>query len=217
MPLKDISHRSKTKVGFAPWTFLIALILLLYLAARVRLYIDAEDKSLTTIMLNLRVFTQVDSVWLNYLGFLFPFAICMSILIYWMKVHIELPKLITLPISLILLGMSISFFILPLEFLVPGGVGINVVALFAVIGYDFYLLAMDQHSSLSTVSFVLGFLVGLASDIGSVPYASGILTFGGGGLLDADLILPLSLVFSISFARQIERIFTHKKVNDEIS
>lgn len=175
---------------------ILSFSLVLNALSDLQYYVRTQDTPVFNLMLDLRVPTHVDNVYLNLLGFILPAIIGMCILFQLRIMHLRLPDCFGIVLLIVAFLTLFSFFVYPLQLEIAGGSGTDIVALALVIVYVFWLITNGNYKQFMFSSFFLGFIIGMASDIGAVPYNTGVQTFGGGGLLDGDFTLSISLLIS---------------------
>lgn len=141
---------------------------------------------------------------LNLIGFVLPALVSFFFILF---VYLKSNKkrfgvyLLLVTLYLILLGViSFSSQFVPLQIIFPSqGGGTNIGAFSLSLGILFCIFVLDSNVGYvrsMLVSFPMGFVVGLTSDITTTLYfttGKGISIFGGSGILDGDLLGPMVL------------------------
>lgn len=132
---------------------------------------------------------------LDYIGFCVPLFFSLLLIFPLLRLNSKKTHWIALIILAILLTGSLiySLFVHELRYISSSGGGINLVALFSVLGFLSYLIYMGAKYEGVYISFILGYLIGAISDLESLTHTSLATTYGAGGIFDADFILPVTL------------------------
>lgn len=106
---------------------------------------------------------------------------------------------------LIALFTWVSYTSLPLQRINPHGVGVDVPVLVLVGVYQVYFVTWRYYRFAFSISYLMGFVVGLSSDLSGLSHLNGYLNFGGSGITDVDFCAPILMmgltVLSILFMR----------------
>lgn len=196
--LNDFFHG--TKLCWLVWLFLIAIgkILQAILLSNIWLIFLSLKWIYGTVF---QGFPPID------IGLLIPMAISLWLIakriLPLKNVKIGPMKVLALLLLIALTALSLQYKFLLAASTVDGetGMGTSVPILllfFAIVAYYTY---KRNYKVALPLSYVLGFLAGILSDAISAfgPYHSNTLVWGGGGLADADFLLPLVFYGTVWF------------------
>ncbi|AKA49612.1 hypothetical protein IX51_11420 [uncultured archaeon] len=150
---------------------------------------------------------------LDILGFLFPLAISIVFALKAIATHTSNGNrffrysIIILIVVLILDTLYTMLSGNQLKPIYKNGGGPNIPALIVVPGFAGLWVAMDIRKIGPLISYIFGFLVGVVSDVESIPYLTKPTVFGGFGILDLDFAFPIIMYLSFRLALKISSKF----------
>jgi hypothetical protein len=146
---------------------------------------------------------------LDYIGFVIPLVTSVIIMLITRKsrMHLSRLSLVTL-IAFLAVSIFLTHYVGALQYVnkeVGGGQNWATVAVVSVyLGYSLY---KTSYSTVFWLSYPLGFITGLVSDVSAILriYGNGIGVFGGAGFADADFLYPLVFLLSVTISAYIVR------------
>lgn len=139
---------------------------------------------------------------LDYFGFILPLIITAMLVVRYFKLHLgNASKSVNLVVLVLLcFDLIFSSFYHQLRFVGRHSGSFDILATLVSIFYIAYLVYINSYKEGMFKAYILGFLIGLISDVESIRYLTSTTVFGGGGLLDVDFVFPLLMLISFRLA-----------------
>lgn len=185
-----IANLSEVMILFLVLFFIFVLLLALFSDAQ-RAILTA-DASLLGIMEALST-PPIWMVRLDYVGFFVPLLFSLLLTArFLMSYPTKSSRSSWIGLGIVL-AFSLIFSLVAFELrsMTKYGGGINLLALFAIVGFLSYLAWIPSRREGYYLAYPLGFLPGAISDFESLTHLKSITVFGGLGLLDGDFVLPI--------------------------
>ena len=145
----------------------------------------------------------MSSLAFNVVGFIIPMTVgvMLFVVIGWVvKPSINDPEIVKVfwPVIVLLpMFAYISYSLEPMQLVSKHGVSINYAMLSFVSVYQIQLVVWRFHKFALAISYLMGFIVGVLSDVVGLFTLSGTVVFGGNGIRDADFWSPV-IVFLLT-------------------
>ena len=92
---------------------------------------------------------------------------------------------------LIVIFTLLSTFVVPLQVLHTHSISVNYPVFCLVFVYQVYMVAIGYDGFALSIAYLMGFIVGLSSDLSALNYLTGFVVFGGAGIYDSDFWVPI--------------------------